>query len=375
MKTPPPDAEPPRAAPKQKLTLGKVVKRILGGIVAVTLTTLLIGSAFFRPSFEGGFHLTARFPLDQWLADLPSQFGWVLLFAILTSSMAPVRAFRWGFTLPKDRKPAYWDRYHAVAIGLLGNNVIPGKVGEALRAMSLTRFTEARGTPISFSMSLGTILVCKVLDLIALLILLVLSPAGPIFGGATGFSSGFTGVIIGVPALVAVLFLLARYAPRIAAWLHRKKRYPKLQTFLREVGIGVAASGSFLRLLYALGGTLLAIALVAAGYSFALYGVGARVGFSAGVVLLTAVTLGQSPPGVPAGMGMYYLASTWAARLLGATAEQAATLAVLTHLTTVVTHIAVGGASLLIRRVKLRDYLPRGRGKKRATSSEPETRS
>jgi len=343
------------------MSAGKIIKRVLGAIVAVTLTTILIGSAFFRPSFRDGFELSARFPLDQWVKDLPSHLWWVILFGIFTASMAPSRAFRWGFTLPKDRKPHYWDRYHSVAIGLLGNNVIPGKVGEAIRAMSLTRFTEKRGEPIPFSLSLGTILVCKVLDLLALLILVSLSPAGPFFGGERGFSGGFTGVIIAVPVLIAVLFLLARYAPRIADWLHRKHRYPKIQTFLREVAVGVSASGSFLRLFFALLGTMFAIALVATGYGVALYGVGVNAGISAGVVLLAAVTLGQSPPGVPAGMGMYYLASSWAARLLGATAEQAATLAVLTHLTTVVSHILVGAVSLLIRKVRIRDYLPKRR--------------
>src|SRR5690606_25427915 len=109
------------------------------------------------------------------------------------------------------------------------------------------------------------------------------------------------------------------------------------------------------------GATLVAIAVVATGFTTAMYGVGMEPGATAGVVVLAAVTLGQSPPGVPAGLGVYYLACTWSARLLGATAEQAATLSVLTHLTTVVTHALVGGTSLLARRVRLRDFLPRRR--------------
>ncbi len=370
MNTPFPDTDPlvPLPTAKQAMTFGKIAKRVAGAIVAVCISTALIGSAFFRPAFEGGFHLVARFPLGAWFSTLPSQLWWVALFGLFSASMAPLRAFRWGFTLPKP-KPAYSDRYHSVAIGLLGNNVIPGKFGEAIRAMALVRFTEKRGEPTTFAMSLGTIIVCKVLDLVALLVLVCLSPSGPFFGGASGFSGGLTGVMIAVPVLITALFLATRFAPRIADWLERKRKWPKLQTTLREFGVGVAASGSPLRLALGFGATLLAISAVATGYTIALHGAGVQTGLFSGVILLGAVTLGQSPPGVPAGLGMYYLACTWAAGLLGATPEQAATLAVLTHLTTVVSHLTVGLVSLLIRRVKVRDLLPRGRLQRREASS------
>ena len=344
--------------PRPPLTLRRAIKRVLLAIVAVALTSVLIGSAFFKPSMEGGFHIQPRFPIGQWFADLPSHLWWVLLFALFTASMAPLRAWRWGFVLPRP-KPLYADRYHSVAIGLLANNAIPGKLGEAVRSMTLTRFSEKHGRPLPFAVSLGTVLVCKLTDVVALLTLVSLSPSGPIFGSNVGLQGSFVGVAIVLPLLLALLFATAKYAPRIADWLHAKGRSPKLENTLREIGVGVAASGSLKHLLFCFLATLVAISSVATGYTVAMYGVGMDPGITAGVVLLTAVTLGQSPPGVPAGLGVYYLACTWSARLLGATAEQAATLAVLTHLTTVLTHITVGGISALIRKVRLRDYLPR----------------
>lgn len=338
----------------------RVGKKILGALLAVAVSTILIGTAFFRPSLEGGFHLVSRFPLEQWLRDLPSNLWWVALFALFSASMAPLRAWRWGFTLPRP-VPPYTDRYHSVALGLLGNNVIPGKLGEALRAISLTRFSDQRGRRLPFAQSLGTILVCKLMDLVALLMLVVASPNGPFFGEGNLMGGGFVGAAIAIPALVVGLLAVGRWAPRLADALHAKNRAPKVQLLLRELAVGVAASGSVKRLALGLGATLVAIASVATGYTFSLRGVGVPVGPFAGVFLLGAVTLGQSPPGVPAGMGMYYLSSSWAARLLGATAEQAATIAVLTHLTTVLSHMAVGAASLAIRKVRLRDFLP-GKG-------------
>lgn len=335
-----------------------VWKKVLGALFAVALTVALIGSAFFRPSLDGGLHLVARFPLEQWLRDLPSNLWWVGLFALFSASMAPLRAWRWGFTLPRP-KPPYVDRYHAVALGLLGNNVIPGKLGEGLRAYALTKFSSQRGRSLPFAQSLGTILVCKLLDLVSLLILVVVAPSGPFFGPSETMSGGFIGVAIAIPALSIGLLAVGRWAPRLADYLHRKERAPKVQVLLRELAVGVAASGSIGRLALALGATLVAIASVATGYTLSLVGVGVNVDPLAGVILLTAVTLGQSPPGVPAGMGMYYLSSSWAARLLGATGEQAATIAVLTHLTTVLSHLAVGAASVVIRKIRIREFLPR----------------
>lgn len=342
-------------------TVWRVAKRALVGIVAATLTVCLIGSAFFRPRIEAGtLRIEPRFPLDQWLADLPSHLGWVAVFALFSASMAPLRGWRWGYVLPKP-KPRYSDRYHAVAIGLLANNAIPGKLGEAVRSMTLTRFCERRGEKLPFAQSLGSVLLCKLLDVVALLLLVCVSPNGPFFGATTGLKGGLVGLGIALPLLVGLLYATLRYAPRIADWLHRKGRSPRLEHTLRELAIGVAAAGSPKSLALAFGATLVAIASVATGYTAAMYGVGMEPGITAGIVVLAAVTLGQSPPGVPAGLGVYYLACTWSARLLGATAEQAATLAVLTHLTTVLTHLTVGGTSLLVRQVRLREFLPKRR--------------
>lgn len=335
----------------------RILRKVLGAILAVSISTILIGSAFFRPNFDGGFSLVARFPFEQWLKDLPSNLWWVGLFALFSASMAPLRGWRWGFTLPRP-KPPYADRYHAVALGLLGNNVIPGKLGEALRALAMTRFSRNRGREIPFPQALGTILVCKLLDLVALLILVAGSPNGPFFG-TNVFGGGFVGAAIAIPALTVGLLAVGRWAPRLATALHRKNRAPRVQLLLRELALGVAASGSPKRLGLALLATIVAVASVALGYTIALWGVGVDVDPLAGVILLAAVTLGQSPPGVPAGLGMYYLSSSWAARLLGATGEQAATIAVLTHLTTVLSHLGVGAVSVVVRRIRIRDFIPK----------------
>ena len=246
----------PRSPPRAPLTPGRLIRRILLALVAVALTVVLIGSAFFRPVLDEGLRIEPRFPIGPWLMDLPSHLWWVLIFALFSASMAPLRGWRWGFVLPRPR-PRYADRYHAVAIGLLANNAVPGKLGEAVRSMSLTRFTERHGRPLPFAQSLGTVLVCKLLDVIALLVLVSLSPSGPFFGTTAGLQAGMIGVGVALPVLIGLLFATARYAPRIADWLHAKGKWAGLENTLRELAVGVAASGSMVHVAQAFGATLL----------------------------------------------------------------------------------------------------------------------
>ena len=352
------NADPAASSPDSPLA--RWTKRILTAIAGIALTAGLIGSAFFRPSFEGGFHLVERFPLAEWFAALPSHLPWLFVFALFSASVVPLRAWKWGYLLGRDR-PRYPDRYHSVAFGLLAQNVIPGKMGEPVRAYSLSRFS---GIP--FFKTLGTIAICKLSDLVALVLLVTISPAGPIFGAADGLRGGLVGVAVAVPILVMLLVVVALHAPTLAGLLERRNKAPRLSRTIRHLAEGIRGATPKGVLKHVLA-THVAILSVSLGYTVALFGVGVEgVGILSGVVLLAAITLGQAPPGVPAGLGMYYLSCSWAARMLGATGEQAATIAVLTHLATVVSHAGVGLASLAIKKVKIADFVPRRKAKEAA---------
>jgi len=86
---PPTPRRRPPSPPRAPWTLRRVVKQVALAIVAVSLTAILIGSAFFKPVFAGGFRIEPRFPIGQWFADLPSHLWWVLLFALFTAPSTP----------------------------------------------------------------------------------------------------------------------------------------------------------------------------------------------------------------------------------------------------------------------------------------------
>jgi len=162
-------------------------------------------------------------------------------------------------------------------------------------------------------------------------------------------------------SLVALVVLLAHYSGPLARSLARGGRWPRLQHFLSHLydGLGTARSfrGMFVALLFSVA-PVLASALA---YGFGLRGLGIRGGLFAGAVVLGAISLGQSTPGVPAGMGLYYFVTSWAARSLGAPAEDAAAFATLTHLGVVFSQVSVGAWSVHKRGIRLRDLRRGGR--------------
>src|SRR4051812_1939517 len=104
------------------------------GLVSAALAAL----AFLRPSFTGGFHVTARFDFGDWLRQLPSHLRWVIPFMVLTATLSALRALVWGKTLPEGGPDPGWRaRFHAFAVGALVHNGVPGHLRVAAPAWGL----------------------------------------------------------------------------------------------------------------------------------------------------------------------------------------------------------------------------------------------
>jgi hypothetical protein len=199
------------------------------------------------------------------------------------------------------------------------------------------------------------VLVCKLLEFCALMLMLALSLLGPFSSFAAEFRGPLkvaAGVCIG---LVVGVVLLAHNAQRLAAWLDGRHRGPRARAFLHEVGEGLGTARSFRGMGVALVYSALPVLASATAYGLALEASGVPGGRFAGPVVLGAIALGQSAVGIPADTGIYYFLTSWTARKLGASADAAAAYAVLTHLATVVTQMTVGAISLWIRKIRWQD--------------------
>jgi uncharacterized protein (TIRG00374 family) len=319
----------------------------------VVVSACLIASAFCHLSFAGGrVAISPRFSLLTWFTLLPSHYRWVLAFAALTASIIPLRALQWRTTLG-ERSPAFAHRYHAVAIGAFFHNAAPGKLGELVRAFLLSRRQS-----IPFFESLGSVLLCKLLELAALVLVVALALLGPLGGSfSQRLGPALLVALLAFIALAALAAGAAHFALPIGLRLERTGRLPRLRMALMHLGKGLHAIRSIRRTAWALLASFGPVCASALAYGVALQALGVSKGIVAGGIVLGAVSLGQLVPGLPIGMGMYYLTSSWAARMLGAPAPQAAAFAALTHLATFLPQLLIGLVSVIVYRLKPRALL------------------
>jgi glycosyltransferase 2 family protein len=158
--------------------------------------------------------------------------------------------------------------------------------------------------------------------------------------------AGSGALLFGLLAVAVVV--AARHAPGLGARVGR--RLSRVGAFVEALGSGLGAASDPRRLLLA-GAAGFGPALTSAlAYGLALRSFGVGAGLVGGAVILGVVTLGQFTPGLPVGTGVYWFLCSWAARQLGAAADDAAALAALSHASTVAAHLVVGASSALFRR-------------------------
>ena len=184
-----------------------------------TLLSLAIAIAFL-------YFLAVRFDLDweqTWsnIKDLdPMLYALGLLLYYLSFVF---RGVRWRILsrsagieeIPDSRTPSVWRYSQLIVIGWFVNSVAWLRLGDAYRAYALS--DEART---GFSWSLGTIFGERVMDMIAVFVLIVV--------GALAFSltADFSGMVYVVGAafvmalaLIGVLVVMRGYGPRLARFL------------------------------------------------------------------------------------------------------------------------------------------------------------
>lgn len=139
---------------------------------------------------------------------------WLLLAATVVATLTfHLRAIRWRLLLRgANGELPFGSRYAAVCIGFMANNVLPGRLGEFARAYSLSRIE-----PVRLSGALASLVVERLLDAIALMVLFV-----PAFflGGVDEAASRtlrdlFTVAVVVISLLLVIFGLLVRFPDRL----------------------------------------------------------------------------------------------------------------------------------------------------------------
>ncbi|MEQ7123004.1 lysylphosphatidylglycerol synthase domain-containing protein [Actinopolymorpha sp. B11F2] len=244
-----------------------------------------------------------------------------LLVALACYALAfDLRARAWRRMLPGL---AYGHSWAALHVSLLGNHVLPFRLGEALRVTSVLRRTDLPAGPVT-----ATAVTSRVADLLSVVLLALVAVPGLVLDVTDPW----------VWALLAGLVALGA----AAVWWVRRLRLTAAQTRTR--------SGERVRLP---GGLVVAAAVVAWVLESAVVWEIAR---TAGVplapleaVAVTAVTIvAQAVAVTPGGFGSYEAAATAALTGLGVPTGQAFAIALATHAVKTVYALLVGGVALLV---------------------------
>ncbi len=166
-----------------------------------------------------------------WSALSRADYWYLLPFVLIVIFSMVLRAWRWRLIVNPLGKVPLSRLYASTMIGFMANNVLPARLGEAVRAYSL-----GKKTGISRSALFGTIIVERVYDSFTLLFMLWLvflfSKAAATTDAAAIKSFGYVFLGINIFLLVLLVFLQRKteatldFLGKISRWLPDRIRRP-----------------------------------------------------------------------------------------------------------------------------------------------------
>lgn len=269
-----------------------------------TVLGILVSVALLYYAFRG-------VDLSEVLAGIREADLFLLTLAgAAATAVFPLRAFRWKPLLqPVAPETRYRSRFGATCIGFMANNLLPARVGEFARAYALSRIE-----PVRVSASFGSLVVERMFDGLAVVLLLLVSLAWPTFPEVSGRDFSGPAALLGAAFVVLFLLLLlmagrpvrsVRFMERVALrFLPERARKPvvaALEAFLE----GLAAVRDW-RLVLRVSAWSLAVWLMGAlGFWLGFRAFGIDVPFIGGVFLGSVIALAVALPSAPGFFGLF----------------------------------------------------------------------
>lgn len=201
-----------------------------------------------------------------------------------------------------------WPIFSSMSLGILMDLILPGKVGELLRAHLVGSKTD-----LSRSKIFGTIVLERLFDLST--VIAISAIAIPFFGLKNNLlaeSLVLSGFILGGLISFLALFLFAR--SRLYSLIHYflpEKISEKVVPLLENLSQGVLSVSHWRQSLLALAGTILMWSSYIVGFMLLLFAVPFEppAPYYTAFVLLLLTAIGVALPTVPGGMGIYEYAA------------------------------------------------------------------
>lgn len=279
--------------------------------------------------------------------------------AIATATF-PLRLLRWRLLLRRDDGgtipfPPMW---HAVAIGFMANNVLPFRMGEIMRTLTVSRLA-----PVRFTAAFSSIAVERVFDGLTVVALLAVSlftaglPAGTAIGGVPiARLAAIAGAMLGAALLAAVAVVAWPLAAErvIRTVVPGERLAGKLVALVEGVRHGLSVLRSPTRLAAVVGWSLVLWLVNALSFYVAFLAFDIPAGFAAALLLQGVLVLGIAVPSTPGYVGLFEGAIKAVLLLFAVAPDRAVAYAVTYHVTTFVPIVLLGAWSLLSTSLSLR---------------------
>lgn len=273
---------------------------------------------------------------------------WILAIVVAHLTF-PLRALRWRTILePVAPGVPFGVLWRSVCIGMMANNVLPGRIGEVVRAYSLTRESD-----VPFTTSLASLVVDRVFDAVVVLMLLMVALTDPAFNTSMAVGEKKVGAMIAGLAIVVVVamggLLFTVFAPAqierlVGSVAHRVA--PKFEMRLRSMVHSFAGGLHVLRdprkFAAVFAWTLAHWIVNAAAFWIGFKALGLSMPVTGALFVQGLIVIGVSVPGLPGFFGPFEGAALVAVTQYGFDKAQATAWAVGYHVLTFIPITVIG---------------------------------
>ncbi len=253
---------------------------------------------------------------------------WLMIPVVVLTMLAYlVRAWRWRFLLVGVGPIPLRLLWSSVMIGFMGNNILPARLGELLRAYSL-----GMGCGVSRTTALGSVVVERFLDIGVLLLVFGIVFVGGRLPPGIGRWGG-TLLALAVPALALLVWFELRPEPvwKVVEVLLPKPLRPRLRGIAMRFRDGLRVLRRPVPLLAGIGLSVLMWGILVGVVLLTLAALSLTTEVDAAVVVLVVMAIGTMIPAAPGYVGTLQAAGTLALVQYRVTQSSAFSFTVLYH--------------------------------------------
>ncbi len=260
-----------------------------------------------------------------------------------------VRAYRWQWLLRHLQRVPLVPVYHLSQIGALANNVLPLRIGEVVRAILLKRRYHFSG-----AQALGNIVLERMIDLIALVLMLIVAIASGHLPKEF-LHYAWSAVLIVSSVIAIILTVLKIYHWRVGHAPERK--LGRIAGLIDRMAIGMNGIYHWQVSIPALLLTFVMWLISAMTFIVFAGDFPQQITLPIAISVSVLTAIGATIPAAPGFVGTYHLFCKLGLVAYGMPEEQAVVIAFLTHIVSYLVNNITGVISMLIFKLHWRDIL------------------